>query len=293
MSIRIMLGGIRFQLESDFELFVERSVEPFLCDDCKESDIKLYWFCKKETDVKPQGKKAGEDLLLEYYIQEDQILCMAKGGEGTYLSTAICKKRFKEVECYLHFKPQEKMRYVGNLLRLIPMCEIFKQQKVLFFHSSQIEVAQKGILFTAFSGTGKTTQAKLWSKYRNTRIICNDRTMIRNGKTYGYPIDGSEPVCSKEVLNLGAIILLEQGMEDSIVRIQPKEAVKMLYPQIIGVHWNTEIQILFWETLISLVESYPVYLLKCTPKESAVQCLERQLIMDGVIKNAENKRTIN
>ena len=138
-------------------------------------------------------------------------------------------------------------------------------------------------MFTAPSGTGKTTQAKLWKMYREARIVCNDRTLIQGGRTYGYPVDGSEPMCSGECFPLGAVVLLEQGTENQIRRLNPREAALKLFPQLVISMWNAEARILALDQLIQMMKNCPVYLLKCTPQEAAVQCLEKQLIADGVI----------
>ena len=283
MSIHIMIGGIRFRFDSDFQIIVEKSLSSFLCIDEKYSDISVKITCGEKRTDRPQVLMDGEDLLLEYYHQNNKIMCLAKGGKGGYLSTTTCNDTFTELECCLHIQPNESMRTIGNLLRLLPMCMILQKSNVLFFHASQIGVNKKGIIFTAPSGTGKTTQAKLWKKYRGAKLICNDRTAIRDGKTYGYPVDGSEPVLSGEVLPLGAIVLLEQGREDAVRKLNMKESLFKLFPQLIIDAWNQESRLLAIEQLVSLAEQYPVYLFRCTKENSAVDCLEQQLKIDGVI----------
>ena len=283
MCIQIMIGGIRFRFDSNFEITVEESLSPFLCIDDKQPDIEVQLRCAEWKAFKPSFPMCGEDLLLEYYQQNEQFLCLAKGSAGKYLSTTLCNSSFEKLECYLHFKPIGLMQSLGNIMRLLPMCLILQYKSVLFFHASQIEIDGKGILFTAPSGTGKTTQAKLWRTYRNSRIICNDRTLIRNGKTYGYPVDGSEPVRSGEILSLGAIVFLEQAPSNETLELRPKEIMCRLLPQMLIAAWNPEMRVLAMEQLISLMENYPVYLLRCTPDETAVQCLENQLKEDGVI----------
>lgn len=68
---------------------------------------------------------------------------------------------------------------------LVKSCVIFRCGPsfnsffVLFFHAAQITYQETGILFAGPSGAGKTTQAKLWERFRNARIICNDRTLLR------------------------------------------------------------------------------------------------------------------
>ena len=53
------------------------------------------------------------------------------------------------------------------------------QNEGFLFHCSYIERDGNAILFTAPSGTGKSTQAELWKKYRNAQIINGDRAAIR------------------------------------------------------------------------------------------------------------------
>ncbi|MBQ8856522.1 MAG: hypothetical protein IJ024_00105 [Lachnospiraceae bacterium] len=283
MNVQIMVGGIRFRFDSDFEIIVEESLSPFLCTEKNHFDVNVKVMCDGKKEDKPLVQMSGEDLLLEYYQQDNQMLCLAKGGVGGYLSTVICNSAFSDLECHLHFQPVGAMRNLGNLLRLLPMCMLLQQKEVLFFHSAQIEIAGKGILFTAPSGTGKTTHAKLWRKYRGARIICNDRTLIRGEKTYGYPVDGSEPVGSGEILTLGTVVFLEQAPLNEVRRLCPKEALLKLLPQLVIAAWDPNVRVLAMEQLISLIKTCPVYLLRCTPEESAVQCLERQLKLDGVI----------
>lgn len=114
-----------------------------------------------------------------------------------------CTPDFSHIQCVLNldnyvYIPQQ----MDFILRTLPMRAIFQQFGTLFFHAAQIAVKETGILFTAPSGTGKTTQAKLWEKYRGARRICADRTLVRRlpegWRTFGYPLDGSEPICSEE-----------------------------------------------------------------------------------------------
>ena len=283
MNIQVMIGGIRLGFDSDFEIEIEESLTPFLCTEESNCDVNVKITYNETKVVKPQAQMSGEDILLEHYHQEGQRVCLAKGGIRGYLATTVCDEKLSTLECQLHFRAEESARTLGTLLRLIPMCGILQQKEALFFHASQIEMDKKGVLFTASSGTGKTTQAKLWRSYRGAKIICNDRTVIRAGKTYGYPVDGSEPVISGTVLPLGAIVLLGQDKENRVRRLSPKEALIKLFPQLIIETWNEQSRILAVEQLITYVSKYPVYLLECTPDERAVVCLEQQLKMDGVI----------
>ena len=53
-------------------------------------------------------------------------------------------------------------------------------------HASVINWKDKGILFSAPSGTGKSTQADLWKKYEGAKVINGDRALIRKRKRRVY-----------------------------------------------------------------------------------------------------------
>lgn len=271
--------------DSEVELLVEKEFIPFLSEESADYDVKVKIRCEENKISNPQEYKRGADLLMEYYEKDGQVICLTKGGIDGYISKTVCDVGFSELECSIYCRHMESMKKLGAVLRLIPMNIILQKKGILFFHASQIEIHGKGVLFTAPSGTGKTTQAKLWNKYRGSRIICNDRTLIGNGNTYGFPVDGSEPVWSGEILSLGAIVLLGQGKENTIERLSAKEVVKLILPQLLIASWAPLSRVLAMEQLISVMENCPIYFLNCIPDESAVQCLEQQLIIDGVVEN--------
>ena len=283
MTMNLLIGGNHFRLESDTQLRVEDQIKPFLCDASDEDAVRIRVVCGSGDIPAPTGPISGEDLLLEYYREKDAILCLSKGGVGGHLSTAVCKPDRKEVVCYIHSQRTSSLGSVGNVLRLIPIKMILQESGAIFLHGSQIACQGKGILFTAPSGTGKTTQAKLWKAHRGAQIICNDRVLIRAGQTYGYPVDGSEPVFSSASFPLGAVVLLEQAPENTIRRLRPREALIRLMPQMVYDHWSSDAVSAATQQLLELIQRFPVYLLGCTPDEYAVTCLEQQLKKDGVL----------
>ena len=153
---------------------------------------------------------------------------------------------FSHVSCRI----QERLlpvapKSLGEILRYFPMRTIFQQFLVLFFsRGHSITYQETGILFAGPSGAGKTTQAKLWERFRNARIICNDRTLLRkqngNWHSYGYPMDGSQPVRSGEVHVAGCIVLVKQSQngKSSIERLRAGKAMAQLMPQLVIDRWS-------------------------------------------------------
>lgn len=285
MEYELTIGNVGFHFISPIELKIENSLHPFLNPLKKNADIIVEINMNFGKSPKPSETLLGEDLLMKYYTWKNGYLCIGKGGWKGDLSVVVYDEMQNHIVCYLNTDMlSERALSLGNILRLLPIRMIFQKQGVLFFHASQIAVDKVGILFTAASGTGKTTQAKLWQRHRSAKIICNDRTLICQGKTYGYPIDGSEPVISEKIHRLGAVVLLEQGNVNVIRQLRPSEALPKMMSQLVFDTWNLRERELAMLHLIELMEQFPVYLLSCTPEETAVSCLEQQLKKDGVLK---------
>lgn len=283
MKIQITIGGTRFGFDSDDEFIVEESLSPFFCTSKNVNDVNVNVFRSDLPIDPPASPMRGQDLLLEYYDTDGGMLCLAKGSVGRYLASTACNSDLTRMECRLALSPEAPMHSLGTLLRMIPVRTALQRRGTLFFHASQVAAAGKGIVFTAPSGTGKTTQAKLWRDCRGADVICNDRTLIRHGMTYGYPVDGSEPVISGETYPLGAVVLLEQAPRNSVRRLRVREVLTRLMPQLVIDTWDPDACSLAAQQLLELMGTCPVYLLSCTPDEAAVACLEQQLRMDGVL----------
>ena len=285
MKFFVEFGGIRFRFDSDCDIIVENTFAPFLrtCEAAPDVHVRLI---HDFSDAPlPRSPMLGDDLLMEYYDHNGRILCLTKGGEGRFLASCLCAPDLKEMTCWLNFPAGSPLDTLGGILRMLPMRRIMTLHGVLFFHASQIGLGDKGILFAAPSGTGKTTQAKLWRRHRGAQILCNDRTLTDGSLTYGYPMDGSEPVITGECRSLGAIVVLEQAPRNSVRALRPREILLHLMPQLVLDAGDPAAAAAAAELLLNLIPQTPVYLLRCTPDEYAVQCLEQQLFMDGVISH--------
>lgn len=148
-------------------------------------------------------------------------------------------------------------------------------------HASAIELHGRAILFTAPSGTGKSTQARLWQQYRHTEILNGDKILLRqkNGvyMACGLPYAGTSGISRNDTLPIGAVVLLRQGRENCLEPAQPLQAVKNLLSQICLQPWRREDISSALTIAQQLAAALPVYHLSCLPDESAVQCLEEAL----------------
>lgn len=288
MEIKLRLGGVLFLFRFPRPRIIDPALVPFIVDtpELPELTVRLSWdWAHVRLPVVPM---VGEDALLEYYVEPDARFCLTKGGPKGYVAAAEYTPDFRMVLCTMHDEPfLVPPKKLGSTLRMLPMREIFLHFKTLFLHAAQVSYQGRGILFTAPSGTGKTTQARLWKRHRGVKILCNDRTLVRRAeglwRTYGYPLDGSEPVCSEESSPLAAIVLLEQGLTNEVRKLSPVKALPRLMPQVVLDTWSGEAHTRAMELLIEVMREIPVYLLSCTPDEGAVTALEAKLRKDKVL----------
>ena len=105
----------------------------------------------------------------------------------------------------------------------------------LLFHGSVIAVDGIGYLFTAKSGTGKSTHTRLWREYFGERAVMvnDDKPLLRitdSGVTaYGTPWDGKHRLSTNIALPLKGICILTR---DTTNHIEPEEP-HAVYPLIV------------------------------------------------------------
>lgn len=108
----------------------------------------------------------------------------------------------------------------------------------VLFHGSVVAVDGVGYLFTAKSGTGKSTHTRLWREYFGSRAVMvnDDKPLLRiseSGVTaFGTPYNGKHRLGANISVPLKAICILTRAAENSIVPISAVEAYPMLIQQI-------------------------------------------------------------
>lgn len=106
------------------------------------------------------------------------------------------------------------------------------------FHGSIVAVDGQGYLFTAKSGTGKSTHTALWREYLGDKAVMvnDDKPMLKitdSGVTaYGTPYNGKHHLGCNMSVPLKAICVLTRGEKNSIVCIDKAEAYAMLLQQV-------------------------------------------------------------
>lgn len=113
---------------------------------------------------------------------------------------------------------------------------------IFLMHGSAIAVDGQAYLFTAKSGTGKSTHASLWRQTFGDRAVTvnDDKPLISLVKSTdgswltqisGTPWDGKHHLSSNLTLPLKAICILKRGEDNAIREISYEEAYPILLQQ--------------------------------------------------------------
>lgn len=150
----------------------------------------------------------------------------------------------------------------------------------LLLHASAVKFKDDAIVFTASSGTGKTTQAELWQRYRGADILNGDKVFISAGdamKAWGSPWRGSSSYSKNDNAKIKAIVVLEQGMKNEIKKLNSFEAMEYFIPHVFFPKWDSRCEEGILQTLSDVLDSVDIYLLRCLPDEGSVCLLESTL----------------
>ncbi len=128
--------------------------------------------------------------------------------------------------------------YLETLAVYRKIAEILPRYDTVLFHGSAIAVDGVGYLFSAKSGTGKSTHAGLWREYlgESAVMINDDKPLLRitdeGSVVCGTPWDGKHHLSTNCSVPLEAICFLEQAKENWIVPISKREAYPLLLQQV-------------------------------------------------------------
>ena len=144
-----------------------------------------------------------------------------------------------------------------------------------YLHASAVAYEGRGYLFSAPSGTGKSTHTRLWKKIlgEEAKVFNDDKPPLRrfDGTWYAY----GAPWCGKDNININmkvpvvGICFLKQGSENRIRRLSQAEAVSKIVSQTIRRFKKVERLDLMLSHVEKIVQEIPVFELENRPEPEA------------------------
>ena len=138
----------------------------------------------------------------------------------------------------------------------------------LLYHGSAIAVDGQCYLFTATSGTGKSTHTRLWRETFGERAVMvnDDKPLlsITDAGVFacGTPWNGKHFLGNNVVLPLKAICILQRGEENRIHPITATEALPMLLQQSYRPS-GVQAMVKYMDLVDKLAKGVSFYLLQC------------------------------
>ena len=152
--------------------------------------------------------------------------------------------------------------------------EFLFDRNILLFHGSAIAVDHEGFLFTAHSGTGKSTHTRLWMQaFANRAVMVNDdkpflSVTAEGVLLYGSPWSGKHGLDRNVTVPLKGICILERGVENRISPVSPEAALPMLRKQAYMPLDNGKLPH-FLELTQTLAQALPLWKMACTKDPEA------------------------
>lgn len=158
----------------------------------------------------------------------------------------------------------------------------------LLFHGSVVAVDGAAYLFTAKSGTGKSTHTRLWREVFGERAVMvnDDKPVLKFTDSgvlvYGTPWNGKHGLGENICVPLKALCILERGEENRIRPIRAKEALLILMQQSNRPR-NPRLMPKYMELLDKLAGNVEFYALACNMDPEAARLAHR--VMSGKERN--------
>lgn len=240
-------GGTLFRIDSEEPLLESKYTAPFVCAGTKTPDfvITVGYSGEKMQNGFSTANRSGSSVRIEF--------------AESYRGKISAKNALEE----------------SGIFRMLA------EHGGVVLHSSYI-ITQRGeaLLFSAPSGTGKSTQAELWRSYAGAKVINGDRALVKaeNGVTAnGILFSGTSGISENVTAPLRALILLRQSGKNELRSVSGKEAFMRLLPQCSYYPDEEENLRLVTGILAEIISAVPVYDFGCVPDESAVSALSEVL----------------
>ncbi len=216
-----------------------------------------------------------------YSVHDGEIRYTGDLSGGYATADMRLYRRGRELSVQTVFKGNFKRIGARAILNCLGIEHIMAENGSFILHASFIRHGNEAVLFTAPSGVGKSTQARLWCENRGAELINGDRAAIvmKDGIfwAYGVPFSGSSGVCKNEKYPIKAIVCLAQAPENTVMRLKGLGAFRKLWEGCTADVWNKTDMESCIKTVSSVSAQTPVFYLACVPDETAVQALENEL----------------
>ena len=225
----------------------------------------------------PRYKIADIVFSVELNYNYTKILCKEYEYFGQEQDAFTCKPTMQEILSEKQKMPDYPEPFLEGLVVFRKLCDYaLEQADGIIFHCSAIMVDGEAYLFTAPSGTGKSTHARLWREMLKDKavMINDDKPIIRRVDNeffvYGTPWKGKHDLGTNQRAKIKAICKIYQAKENKIERISSGEMILTILNQTVRPNEENKFDKLL-SLLDALLKSVDLYSLGCNISEDAAK----------------------
>lgn len=254
-----------------------------------ESESGIFSFSVRVSD---EWKRTDRSLLAPEFVEhgepEEPLIELYSCPEGWYVEMAPncmmkpvaalrSTKDFTRGE--LMFDNEEYGRYAIDNAAMLMFAFRTAGLKTLEMHSSVVVKDGRAYMFLAKSGTGKSTQSRMWlENIPGTELLNDDNPIVRvmddgTVRVFGSPWSGKTPCYRNLSAELGAMVRIRRCSENNITALTVFEAYALISESCSGCRTIEEIADGLHNTISAIALQWPCFVLDCRPDaEAAIVC---------------------
>lgn len=281
---KFQVANIKFQFDYNFEDYFKNNIEPYKIDDFSSVNHSMIVSLKNEL-IMPNGLTLGNQNPYVITNPTERIIYFKKNG----IINVLIKHDYdyNNILIEINQKNIKNLALTEYIMSSIMFLELAMHLGYLPIHATAISLGGKAILFSAPSGTGKSTHASHWKKVFPEAVFINDDKPIINVENnqlyvYGSPFSGEHCINKNTKSKLKAIVFLKQGVDNKIEKVSIKEVI----PELIRNTLNPKLET-SWNKIIPLIEKVyeeiPVLRLYATNSVDSVNVIYKYLFSNNTI----------
>lgn len=258
----LKIAGTRIRVPASREICFPERFYPFLTPVQGNADITM-------------------EVCFEYgaqlYSQHDHICRITKAQDGEDIIRVTPAGKPNTYRLGIPEKMEKSVIQNGNWLLFMALEQMLLPFHRVILHASAVIHKGKAYVFTAPSGTGKSTQADIWHREFGAEIINGDKVILAveddTVTAWGSPAAGSSGIYKNIGAPVAAIILLERGSHNKISSANDSHGYLQIYSGLVKKPGDPEFNQKLLTYIEDIMKTIPILKLSCLPNREAAQCV--------------------
>lgn len=281
--MKICIAGINIHLIGEMYDYFKYRMRDYIIPDSSSCNITITY--KENSDIKvPDCDVVQKKDFRVFAVKNEKCYYYDILRDGVYSAIIDADNEWTNIHCELMDVEDlggaslniRQFNMIGLVIRYIMI-----NHSGMSLHSSSIAYKDNGIMFSADSGTGKSTHTRLWKKvFNGVEIINDDMPVIRKVDgvwyLYGCPWSGKTEINVNKKVPLKSLVFIERGSTNEIEPIYSPECVFKIIKQTLMPAYKQYTKKAM-ANISSLVSDIPIYRLKCTISEEAPKVVAKEL----------------